>query len=114
METQNSEKPNWLKVNPSDLEKTVSDLAKEGKTLAEIGMILRDQHGIPKTKLIGKKVSQIAKSAKTNVKTEKEVIKEKVANLNDHIKKHKHDKKAKRSLIKNSWITHKIDLAEKS
>jgi len=106
-----SEKPNWLKVKPADLEKTISELAKEGKTLAEIGLILRDQHGIPKIKLLGKRISEIAKSAKAKVKTEKEIIKEKVSNLNLHIQKHKHDKKAKKSLIKNSWIVHKIDTA---
>jgi small subunit ribosomal protein S15 len=109
-----TEKPNWLKIKPADLEKIVLDLAREGKTYAEIGISLRDKHGIPKTKLLGKRISEIIRGSKVKVKEDPERVKEKVANLNNHIAKNKHDKKAKRSFIKQSWIVHKFDLAKKA
>ena len=49
----------WLKIKPSEVENIVIDLYKKGNTPAKIGLILRDQHGIPKAKLIGKKISKI-------------------------------------------------------
>lgn len=112
MTEQSNEKPNWLRTKSADLEKTIVDLAKEGKSLAEIGLVLRDKHGIPKSKLLGKRVSRILKEAKSTAKTEGDMFRAKVLNLNDHIGKHKHDKKAKRSLIKHGWIIHKLDKKE--
>ncbi len=103
------EKPNWLKVKPADMEKIIIDLAKQGKSSAEIGMILRDQHGIPKSKLLGKKISNIIKEANLKLNGEKELIEIKIKALNSHLDKNKHDKKAKRSLMKNSWIIHKLE-----
>lgn len=109
MAEEKTEKPNWLKVKPSDMEKIVIDLAKQGKSSSEIGMILRDQHGIPKSKLLGKKISKIVKEANINLNDEKELIGQKIKGLNAHLDKNKHDKKAKRSLMKSSWIVHKLE-----
>jgi small subunit ribosomal protein S15 len=112
MSEEKTEKPNWLKIKPADLEKIVIELANQGKSCAEIGLTLRDQHGIPKSKLIGKKISQILFENKIQARTEKDLVKEKVTGLNTHLAKHSHDKKAKRSLMKNSWVVHKIEKAQ--
>jgi small subunit ribosomal protein S15 len=57
-----AEPPKWAKGTTKDIEKLVADLAKAGKGPAEIGMFLRDQHGIPDVKLMTKKsITQILK-----------------------------------------------------
>ncbi|MBS3091366.1 hypothetical protein J4217_02875 [Candidatus Pacearchaeota archaeon] len=111
-ETEKLEKPGWLKTKPVELEKTIIEFAKQGKTYSKIGIILRDQHGIPKSKLLGKRISEIVKENKITIKAEEERVKNKISGLNSHIEKHKHDKKAKKSLMKNSWIMHKEEVAK--
>jgi small subunit ribosomal protein S15 len=103
------EKPEWVKIKPAELEKIVLDLAKNGETPARIGLILRDQHGIPKAKLLGKKISQIIEEANLSIKSEKELTKGKISTLEKHSSIHKHDYSAKRSLIKKLWIIHKLE-----
>ena len=47
-------------LSGQDIEELVLKLAKEGRYPSEIGMILRDQHGIPDVKqAIGKSIAQI-------------------------------------------------------
>jgi small subunit ribosomal protein S15 len=109
MSKEKTDRPDWVKTKPEELKKIVVDLAKNGETPARIGLILRDQHGIPKAKLLGKKISQIIKEAKIEVKSEKELTKKKISTLESHSAVHKHDYSAKRSLIKKLWIIHKLD-----
>jgi len=109
MAKEKADKPDWVKIKPAELEKIVLDLAKNGETPARIGLILRDQHGIPKAKLLGKKISQIINEAKIEIKSEKELTKSKIKTLESHSAIHKHDYSAKRSLIKKLWIIHKLD-----
>ena len=40
----------WLMYEPAEIEKLIVKLAKEDKADAEIGIILRDQYGIPDMK----------------------------------------------------------------
>jgi small subunit ribosomal protein S15 len=96
-------KTSWVKMKSEDHSKLVLDLHKEGYTPAKIGLILRDKHGVPKSKLVGKKVTKILKENKKEYKTDKKVLDEKINKLQDHIKKNKHDHSAKRSLTKTLW-----------
>lgn len=65
-------KPDWVKMKPAELEKIVVDLYKEGVSSAKIGLILRDKYGVPKAKLLGKRITKILKDAKTKLRYEKE------------------------------------------
>ncbi len=96
-------KPEWVKMKPAELEKIVLELYKEGNSTAKIGLILRDKHGVPKAKLLGKKISKIIKDAKISIKSEKEVIEKQMASLSAHIEKNKHDQSAKKKLVKYLW-----------
>jgi len=109
MAKEKAEKPDWIKMKPAELEKLVIDLAKKGETSARIGLILRDQHGVPKAKLLGKRISEIIKEAKIEIKGEMQGIKAKIANLEAHSAKHKHDYSAKRSLSKSLWVSNKFE-----
>ena len=101
----------WVKMKPAELESKVVELAKEGKAPAEIGMILRDRFGIPKTKLFGKRINQILKEKNISIKSEKEITDEKIVHLKEHIVKNKKDYPAARSLTKMLWNLHGIEKA---
>jgi small subunit ribosomal protein S15 len=106
------EKASWVKTKPDELKKIIVDLAKQGKTLSQIGIILRDKHGIPKTKLLGKKISQILKESNIEFITEKQRVDSKISNIKSHLEKNKHDYTAKRSLTKKLWQSYHLKQAE--
>jgi len=55
----------WLEYSNDEIEKIVTDLAKAGKPASQIGLILRDQYGVPDVKAITKKtITQILKKNK--------------------------------------------------
>ena len=61
--------PEWSALNPREVESHVLDLAKQGKSTSEIGLILRDQYAVPDITLAtGKKVTKILEQ--NNIKTE--------------------------------------------
>lgn len=58
-------KPTWLSYGTKELEMLVVKLAKEGKTSAQIGLLLRDSYGIPSVKqLLSKTISQVMQEKK--------------------------------------------------
>jgi small subunit ribosomal protein S15 len=93
--------PEWSALNPREVESHVLDLAKQGKSTSEIGLILRDQYAVPDITLAtGKKVTKILEQ--NNIKTE---IPEDMRNLiqialslRKHLETNKKDLHNKRSL----------------
>tara|TARA_B110001452_G_scaffold141134_1_gene117338 strand:+ start:430 stop:759 length:330 start_codon:yes stop_codon:yes gene_type:complete len=54
--------PSWLKVNPGEVTEHVCKLAKKGLTPSQIGVILRDSHGIAQVSHVtGSKILRILK-----------------------------------------------------
>lgn len=104
-----SSKPSWVKMKSSELEKIVVELAKAGKTPAEIGLFLRDQHGIPKAKLLGKKISKILDDADVDYKDEGKIMASTIDNLKKHFAKNKHDYSASRALTKRLWALKRME-----
>ena len=100
-------KPEWVKMKPTEVEQIVIDLAKKGETPEKIGLILRDTHGVPKVKLIGKKIGKILEDAKIKVSGNRERTQKKIDNVEKHITRNKHDYTALRSLQKRRWIVNK-------
>lgn len=92
----------WMKLKPEEVEQIIAKLAKEGKQSAEIGMILRDQYGIPSTRdAFKKRVARIMKDKKVY----NEVLPEdmynlvrKAVNLRKHMDKNKKDYTSYRGL----------------
>jgi ribosomal protein S15P/S13E len=97
-------KPEWVSLKPAEVEKIIVDLGKKGESPAKIGLILRDQHGIPKSKTVGLKIGKVLRKAGVEYESDKDREKKKVAKLNEHISKNKHDYTAKRSLTKKLWL----------
>jgi len=59
--------PEWSSLNPREIESHIIELAKNGHSTSEIGMILRDQYAVPDIKLAtGKKISKILESNNMN------------------------------------------------
>lgn len=102
-ELEKDKKPSWIKTKPAELQAIVAELAKQGKTPAQIGLVLRDKHGIPKAKILGKKITQILQESKISYKTEKQGVDSKIENIKAHIEKNKKDHTAKRSLTRKLW-----------
>jgi small subunit ribosomal protein S15 len=103
-----TEKPSWLTMKSADVEKLILDLHRQGVTPAKIGIILRDQHGIPKAKLLGKKIRKIIESSGAQFPAEITDVRAKIMNLERHNTQHKHDHTARRSLAKKLWIVTKL------
>ncbi|MFH1425426.1 MAG: hypothetical protein ABIG28_01705 [archaeon] len=107
-------KPSWVKMKSSDLENLVVGYAKEGKSLGQIGLLLRDKHGIPKTKLLGKRIIDILNDKGVEFKGEKQIAGERVQKLKNHIAKNKHDHPASRALTKELWVLHRMAKREEN
>ena len=103
------ERPHWITMKSSELEEVIVTLGKEKKTPEKIGILLRDKYGVPKAKLLGKKITQILKEKNISYISDPERIDIKIDKLRKHMEKNKHDYNAKRSLAKKLWIHHSIN-----
>lgn len=55
-----SEAPEWSNTDVKAVTELILDLGKEGRTTAEIGTILRDQHAVPDVRLVlGKRIGAV-------------------------------------------------------
>ena len=55
--------PSWLKTTPDDVVEQICKLARKGLTPSQIGVTLRDSHGIPQVRFVtGNKILRILKS----------------------------------------------------
>ncbi|MEF8847657.1 MAG: 30S ribosomal protein S15 [Candidatus Thermoplasmatota archaeon] len=96
--------PNWSPLKPREVESRVLELAKKGHSTSEIGMILRDQYGVPDVKLAtGKKITKILSD--NNLSPE---IPEDLANLLKKalkIRKHMEENQKDRCNLRNLQLT---------
>jgi len=51
--------PSWIKMKPDEIKEIIVKFANEGKSPSQIGLVLRDKYGVPKTKLLGKSIREI-------------------------------------------------------
>jgi small subunit ribosomal protein S15 len=94
--------PKWVNYKKADVEELVTKLAKERKTSAVIGSILRDQHGIPDVKTItGKNVTGMMRENKLYPDMPEDMISllGKAVVLHDHMEKNKADSHSKKGLF---------------
>ncbi len=102
-------KSEWVKLKQDDVEKIVLDLAKKGIPPEKIGLILRDQHGIPKARLLGKKIGQILRENNIAVNSEQKNVENQIERLKIHFAKHKHDYIAQRTIVKRASSVKKME-----
>lgn len=92
-------KPIWLKLTEEELKKIIVQLAEKYPP-AKVGIILRDQYGVPTTRVYGKKLGAYLKELGIDTNPDKENAAKKLARLKEHFKDNITDKKAKHRLQK--------------
>ncbi|MBP7708356.1 30S ribosomal protein S15 [Candidatus Pacearchaeota archaeon] len=92
-------KPVWLKLTEDELVKLIADLSEKHQP-AQIGLILRDQYGVPTTKVYGKKLGEYLKEVGKPTNADLKNVEKKVEKMQEHLKNNKQDKKSKHKLQK--------------
>jgi small subunit ribosomal protein S15 len=89
-------------TNPEEIRKIIIDLAKKGTPPSMIGVILRDQYGIPLVKhLFGKKLTDILAEEKLlpSIPEDLANLIKKAEIILKHLKEHPKDYRSKRGLL---------------
>ena len=90
-------KPAWLKYSKEEVKAIIMKLAGKGLSSEKIGLVLRDQYGIPTVKLFNLKIKDIMQDKFEEPTTKN--LNNKLQKLITHYHKNKQDKNAERSLI---------------
>ncbi len=94
--------PPWVTYSPEDVEKLVVELARRGFTPSMIGVILRDQYGIPLVKVItGKSVKEILEEhgLKPQIPEDLMALIRRALRIRRHLEEHPKDMSARKGLI---------------
>ena len=94
-------KPIWLKYTEAEVREIILKTHEKNPELTseKIGIILRDNYGIPKAKIYGINISQVLKEANKYENPDLKNLETKTSNLNKHLLKNKHDQRTARSFI---------------
>lgn len=93
--------PEWVKHPPQEVEDLVIKLAREGHPSSTIGVILRDQYGIPLVKqIVGKSITQILEENNLSLPLPEDLLNliRRAVNLRKHLEEHPKDLHSKRGL----------------
>ncbi len=90
-------KPTWVKMKEPELKKIILELS-ENHAPSQIGLILRDQYGIPTTKIFGKKLKAYLEELGIKRNEDLENAEKKVTGLKEHLKENITDRSAKHKL----------------
>ncbi|HLC86440.1 MAG TPA: 30S ribosomal protein S15 [Candidatus Nanoarchaeia archaeon] len=92
----------WITYTSEEVEQLVVKLSKQGKGSAVIGLVLRDQYGIPDIKAVAKKkISKILKDHKLSHEIPEQLmfLIKKEIKLTKHLVKNKKDMPTRRGLL---------------
>ncbi|KAG5234464.1 40S ribosomal protein [Salix suchowensis] len=94
--------PNWLKISAQDVDDNICKFAKKGLTPSQIGVILRDSHGIAQVRSVtGNQILRILKAHGLAPEIPEDLyhlIKKAVA-IRKHLERNRKDKDSKFRLI---------------
>ena len=93
--------PRWLAYNKKQVEELVGTLAKQNHTSAMIGLILRDQYGIPDVRtILGKSITTIMKENKTYPEFPEDLMTlfRRAVDIKAHLERNKRDHHSKKGL----------------
>lgn len=96
-----SENPSWVPLNATEIEDLVVKLARDGLMSARIGLVLRDQYGVPSVKLAtGKSITQIMDENGVSGSLPEDLasLMRRAIDLNNHLKDNRGDVSNKRGL----------------
>ena len=93
--------PEWQSIDGNEVVEIVQKLAREGKTAAYIGLVLRDQHAVPSVQLAtGKTMTQILQDANLapTIPEDLQNLMKRAVHLQGHLATHTRDVHNKRGL----------------
>ena len=93
--------PSWCRYTSEEVEALVVKLAREGNLPSKIGVILRDQYGIPLVKpIVGKSITEILKdnNLASAIPEDLGMLLRKASRLHAHLERNRGDKHNKRAL----------------
>ena len=93
--------PRWLRFEPEDIEALIVELARKGYGPSMIGVILRDQYGIPLVKpVLGKKITQVLEEHGLVEEIPEDLMNllKRAVNLRRHLEEHPKDLHSSRGL----------------
>ena len=96
-----SENPSWVPLSATEIEDLVAKLANDGLVSAKIGLVLRDQYGVPNVKLAtGKTVTGIMKEKDVAPSLPEDLsnLMRRAIDLNVHLRDNRGDVSNKRGL----------------
>jgi len=94
--------PKWITLSPSAVVELIVKLAKKGLTPSQIGVTLRDQHGIPQVRfLTGQKILRILRKNGCAPQIPEDLYNliKKAVSIRKHLEKNRKDTDAKYRLI---------------
>ena len=94
-------KMGWVKHKPAEIEEIIVKMAKKGMGSAEIGLILRDQYGIPSVRDYSKtRIARIMKKHEITPPVPEDMfnLMKRAVSLRNHMSKNRHDYTSKRGL----------------
>ncbi|MEN4018820.1 MAG: 30S ribosomal protein S15 [Methanobacterium sp.] len=94
-------KPEWIEYSNEEIEELILKLKKEGNSTSMIGIVLRDQYGIPDVKLItGKKITRILEDHGQKLKYPEDLMNliRRAVNIRDHLEENPKDLHTRRGL----------------
>ncbi len=93
--------PKWVKATSDEVESTILDLAKKGVPQSQIGVVLRDQYGVPLAKQVtGKKVGKVLSDRKAAPDLPEDIFNliKHARTIRAHMEEHPKDMSSKRGL----------------
>ncbi|RPB19854.1 40S ribosomal protein S13 [Terfezia boudieri ATCC MYA-4762] len=94
--------PSWLKTTPEQVVEHICKLARKGSTPSQIGVQLRDSHGIAQVKVVtGNKILRILKShgLAPEIPEDLYMLIKKAVSVRKHLERNRKDKDSKFRLI---------------
>jgi small subunit ribosomal protein S15 len=95
------QKPDWVKMSPEEVEELVVSLYRRGYPPSQIGVILRDQYGIPLVKAVtGKSILQILRERGLAAEIPEDLsnLIRKALRIRRHLEEHPKDYHSRRGL----------------
>merc|ERR1719291_1266912 len=94
--------PTWQKLTADEVKETIYKLSKKGLTPSQIGVILRDSHGVAQVRhLTGNKILRILKSKGLAPDLPEDIydLIKKAGSIRKHLERNRKDKDSKFRLI---------------
>ncbi len=103
--------PKWIQYSPEEIELIIVELAKKGYPPSMIGIILRDQYGIPLVKsVLGVKLQKVLQKYGIKLAIPEDLynLMKRAVNLRRHLEEHPKDTHSQRGLIEIESKIHRL------